>query len=300
MQLLQAKGIKDFVSIVVFTPDGGRLAAGSGDGCVRVWDLAAGKIAYTIDRRPTADHRAVVLPPDGRYFFTGDGPGIRVWDAATGAAVRTIPVDRGSPATVTITPNGRELLAADDPYSPGLRRWDAATGEALPTWPLPSPIMFARMAFSPDGRWLGAHAGAGVTVWDVATRAEAFAAPDAPDAWHRRPDLVAGRPAARVRVRKRFDRLGHRRAPRGSPAQTIAEALPVGRVQPGWIDPRHSVERSHRQNVGHCELEGAVGVCVEDRQPEVGRVRPRRIAPGGRRRKRPGDCVGRVTGTMVL
>jgi WD40 repeat protein len=181
VQLLRAKGVKDFVSIVAFTPDGGRLVAGSGDGCVRVWDLATGTIAYTIDRQPAANHRAVIVSPDGTRLITGDGAGIRIWDAATGAPIRTLDALGETPDTVAVSPDGREFVAASDPYdAPGLLRWDAATGAVLPQWRMPSPIAISRLAFSPDGRRLGGHAGAGVTVWDVMTKEEVFAAPDAP------------------------------------------------------------------------------------------------------------------------
>ncbi len=181
MQLLKAKGVAEFVSTVAFTPDGGRLVAGSADQCVRAWDLATGAVEYTIDRRPTADHRAVALFPDGTRLATGDGVGIRVWDAATGAAVRTITLRRGNPYTVAVTPDGRQLAASNDAYAaPGLQFWDAATGEPLPPWSMPSPIDFSRLAFSPDGRRLAAHAGAGVAVWDVATRRPLFDSPAAP------------------------------------------------------------------------------------------------------------------------
>ncbi|HEY1377737.1 MAG TPA: hypothetical protein VGF55_13140 [Gemmataceae bacterium] len=181
MQILRAAGVTDFVSIVRFTPDGGRLVAGSADQCVRVWDLATGAVVATIDRRPTADHRAVVLSPDGTHVVTGDGAGIRVWDAATGGLVRTITLSRGNPYTVTVTPGGRELVASNDPYAaPGLQFWDAATGEPLPAWSMPSPIDFSRLAFSPDGRRLAAHAGAGVAVWDVVTHQPLFDSPAAP------------------------------------------------------------------------------------------------------------------------
>jgi WD40 repeat protein len=180
MQVLQAKGVKDFVSVVAFAPDGSRLIAGSGDGYVRVWDLASSQILYTIDRRPAGDHRAVTLSPDGRTLITGDTAGIRLWDAGVGTPIRTLTIDRGSPDAVTVRPEGQEVITAGDPHAgPGFLRWDLATGTELPRWVMPSPIFIARVAFSPDGRRIGGHAGAGVTVWDMATREEVFTAPEA-------------------------------------------------------------------------------------------------------------------------
>jgi WD40 repeat protein len=180
VQVLKTPGVRDPVTVVRFTPDGGRLAAAAADGRVRLWDLGRATALFEVDRRPAGDHRAVTLSPDGRTLITGDAAGVRLWDAATGAPVRTLPVARGSPDAVAVRPDGREVVTAGDPYrAPGLLRWDLATGAELPPWALPSPIAITRVAFSPDGRWVGGHAGAGVTVWDAATRDEVFAAPDA-------------------------------------------------------------------------------------------------------------------------
>src|SRR5579884_207621 len=51
MQILKTKGVRDFVSVVQFTPDGERLVVGTADGMVRVWDLSAGTPLFEIDRR---------------------------------------------------------------------------------------------------------------------------------------------------------------------------------------------------------------------------------------------------------
>src|SRR5947209_2034151 len=149
------------------------------DGFVRVWDPAIDTSVFEIDRRPAGDHRAVTLTPDGQVLVTGDGAGIRLWNVANGAAIRTLTVTRGNTGAVAVSPDGREIVTAGDPYTPGLLRWDTATGAELPFWALPSPIEISRIAFSPDGRWVGGHAGAGVTIWDVKTRDEVFTAPDA-------------------------------------------------------------------------------------------------------------------------
>ena len=180
MQMLKAKGTKEFVSVVHFTPDGDRLVVGTGDGIVRVWDIASGQPNFEIDRRPAHDDRAVVLAPDGQTLITGDGGCLRFWDATTGAWIRTRNIDHGGPDAFAVSPDGREVVAAGDPHgTPGFIRWNTDTGAELPRWVMPSPIFIARMAFSPDGRRIGGHAGAGVTIWDVATHEEIFAAPDA-------------------------------------------------------------------------------------------------------------------------
>ena len=76
----------------LFSPDGRRLASGSGDKTVRLWDLETETPLVTL-----TGHQDYVLAlawsPDCRLLASGDRAGaVRVWDAVTGAA-------RGRPLT---------------------------------------------------------------------------------------------------------------------------------------------------------------------------------------------------------
>lgn len=66
------------------TPDGVWAVTGSGDGAVRVWDLAAGRALHVLSGHHT-EIIAVAITPDGSRALTGSRDGaVRIWELATG------------------------------------------------------------------------------------------------------------------------------------------------------------------------------------------------------------------------
>ena len=80
---------------MAFSPDGKRIASGSGDKTVRVWDAATGQPVGQPLTGHTDGVTSVAFSPDGKRIVSGsDDKTVRVWDAATGQ-----PIGRRSPAT---------------------------------------------------------------------------------------------------------------------------------------------------------------------------------------------------------
>ena len=72
------------VLTAAFSPDGKTLAAGGGEGIVRLWDVSAGEV-----RRELKGHhgwvRSLAYSPDGRTLATGGKDGyVVLWDPNTG------------------------------------------------------------------------------------------------------------------------------------------------------------------------------------------------------------------------
>ncbi len=73
---------------VVYSQDGKRLASGSGDGTVKVWDAASGQEVFTVQGN-TGLVYDVEFAAHGERLASGGGPPkkpgeVKLWDATTG------------------------------------------------------------------------------------------------------------------------------------------------------------------------------------------------------------------------
>ena len=76
---------------------------------------------------------------------------VRLWDAATGAALQTLEGHSGWVTSVAFSPDGRQVVSGS--YDKTVRLWDAATGAALQTLEGHSKSV-SSVAFTPDGKLL--------------------------------------------------------------------------------------------------------------------------------------------------
>jgi WD40 repeat protein len=157
------------VTEAVYSPDGKWLVAASriaspASGSLKVWDVAAGRLARTVEAHagPVA---AIRFSPDGkRLVSAGHDRAVKVWDAATWRRRATFTGHRHPAVAVAFGPGGRAVsLGADEKQNHELKVWDAETGRER--WSLGDEVGFggptppgvgprAQLAFAPDGGWL--------------------------------------------------------------------------------------------------------------------------------------------------
>jgi hypothetical protein len=167
--------------VMVFSPDGGRLAFAAEDGRVRLWEIGSGRVTELVGQpRPV---RAVRFTPDGRRVVTASG-GLLTSPIRTRAVTRPATVIEPTTVIVFDAETGRVVLRAvtegflavacapDGERFVGLRvigdnaevvevrsvtgkKLDQAVPGRLEGWLLPR--------FSPDGRWMLG----GGQVWDT-------------------------------------------------------------------------------------------------------------------------------------
>ena len=139
--------------------------------------LGAGKLERAFAQRWASPNpslgspvTAVAFSPDGRLLASASWDNtLRLWDAATGAAVRTLEGHQDSVYAVAFSPDGRLLASAS--WDNTVRLWDPATGAAVRTLEGHQERVSA-VAFSPDGRLLASAAwDYTVRLWDPATGA---------------------------------------------------------------------------------------------------------------------------------
>ncbi|KAM6513748.1 hypothetical protein FALCPG4_014968 [Fusarium falciforme] len=82
------------VTSVALSAGGWRVASGSDDNTVKIWDAATGACVQTLEGH-SSNVSSVALSADGQRVASGsDDKTVKIWDAATGACERTLNVGR--------------------------------------------------------------------------------------------------------------------------------------------------------------------------------------------------------------
>ncbi len=160
------------VKCVAFDPGLGKLAGGSLDGTVSLWDTTEGKLLRTFEWRRSpfewqrSEVASVAFDPAGRLLASGSANGtVNLWDTDSGELLHACTGQGGSVASMAFHPT-RPLLAsgADDGT---VNLWDITDGKLFRTFRGPRAEVVG-VAFDAAGRTLARGSTDGtVILWDT-------------------------------------------------------------------------------------------------------------------------------------
>ncbi len=169
----------DVARSVAFSPDKKWLAAAcskggagfkGGAGQVRIWELASGRLAHTLEGH-SGGVLTVAFSPDGSLVATaGEDNAVRIWDAASGQLKHLLTGHGGRFGwvhCVAFSPNGRLIASAGEDHT--VKLWSPSDASLVRSLEGHSDRIES-LAFSPDGKTLatgGLGLAGNVALWDI-------------------------------------------------------------------------------------------------------------------------------------
>lgn len=157
------EGHKDAVKAVSISPDGTKLASGSEDETVKVWDLKTGELLTTLKGHKRTGISSVAFSPDGKMVLSGGGEydnSVKLWNLSDSSLIKDYHREGLNYIhSVDFSLNGESFLTGssrNNLHKPLLRLWDTETG-ASSSFNVGKDIAQVIDAdFSPDGMKIAA------------------------------------------------------------------------------------------------------------------------------------------------
>ena len=152
---------------VVFSPDGTKLASGSLEQVIKVWDVETRRVTGTWEVPRDSDSYwdiPVAFSPDGTRLASGFQDGtVRLWEVATQTEVGTLEGHTDRVASVAFSPDGKSLVSGSWRT---VRLWDLATKRGTNLQGHTGPVH--SVAFTRDGATLASGASDGtMLLWNL-------------------------------------------------------------------------------------------------------------------------------------
>lgn len=168
----QDPSLDTHVLALAFSPDGTRLASGSTDTTVRLWDTATPNEEPIILRKHTGWTNALAFSPDGKILASGStDKTVQLWDTATGEPLTTLTGHLSGIAALTFSPDGSTLASGSTDGT--ILFWNIATGAPLSTRITGHTQWVKAGTFLKDSSTFASVAFNGaITFWDLKTSEE--------------------------------------------------------------------------------------------------------------------------------
>ncbi|CAE6471887.1 unnamed protein product [Rhizoctonia solani] len=161
------KGHKDTVLSVQFSPDGTRIASGSIDSTIRIWNTKSGRNLLKTLYKHTSSVNSVAFSPDNIHVVSGSQDGmIYTWNFHSGEHILGPLTGHGAVTKVKYSPNGAWIFACTNK---GIAMWSADDGRLLNMFLVPgNDFSFRSVDISPDGTRIASGCSNNqLFLWDV-------------------------------------------------------------------------------------------------------------------------------------
>ena len=133
---------------VAFAAEGDRLASGSADTTIKLWDLASGQETGQLSGHAAAVNAVAFCPNRAILVSGGDDQLIRFWDLRTGQEIRQLSGHTAAVNAVAFSQNGQILASGGADKT--IQLWDLSTGGLIRTL-IGHQLTVTALAFSPNG-----------------------------------------------------------------------------------------------------------------------------------------------------
>ena len=159
---------KNWVLAVAFSRDGTRLASGSTDTTIRLWDTTGDRDSMILQKH-TGVTNALAFSPDGKTLASGStDKTVQLWDTTTGEPLATLTGHLNGITALAFSPDGRTLVSGSPDGT--IRFWQTATGTPVDTLITGHTHSIKAATFFEDSSTLVSAAFNGeITFWDVET-----------------------------------------------------------------------------------------------------------------------------------
>lgn len=142
-------GSKKFVLSVAWSPDGKRLACGSMDGTISIFDVARAKFLHHLEGHFMPVRSLVYSPIESRLLFTGsDDMHVHMYDADGKSLVGAMSGHESWVLSVDVSPDGAALATGSSDRT--VRLWDLSMRAAVQTMSNHTDQVWG-VAFRPPG-----------------------------------------------------------------------------------------------------------------------------------------------------
>ena len=170
--LVTYRGHTNEVDWVAWSPDGKRIASGSRDWQVHVWDSASGNLLYMYMGHTDWVFSVAWSLNEQRIASSSADSTVQVWDATTGGDVVTYSGHRAAVVGIARSPNGKNIASAS--VDKTVHVWNIGSGMQIFSYRGHTAEVDA-VTWSPDGKRIASGGvDQSVQVWDAANGTQVF------------------------------------------------------------------------------------------------------------------------------